>query len=162
MIDKKPTDSEIIKALEVFVDSIGKDIIFANVDMKIDGINEFKHIDLSFNDIFDLINRLEAEKRSIKYDYDNLQRQFDEIYQQFHYLSNVEIPYLYSFIEDKEKKLETIANILLRTKAEAYKEFAERLNEELRMYGIKDKFNKSVFLNIADKVKKEMVGEDNA
>lgn len=46
-------------------------------------------------------------------------------------------------------------------KAEAYKEFAERLYEELRMYGIKDKFNKSVFLNIADKVKKEMVGDNN-
>ena len=46
-------------------------------------------------------------------------------------------------------------------KTEAYKEFAERLYEELRMYGIKDKFNKSVFLNVVDKAKKELVGEDN-
>jgi hypothetical protein len=53
-----------------------------------------------------------------------------------------------------EKKLKT-------AKAEAIKEFAERLHEELRIYGIKDKFNKSVFLNVADKAKKELVGEDN-
>ena len=46
-------------------------------------------------------------------------------------------------------------------KAEAYKEFAERLHEELRIYGTKDKFNKSVFLNVVDKAKKELVGEDN-
>ena len=46
-------------------------------------------------------------------------------------------------------------------KAEAYKEFAERLHEELRIYGIKDKFNKSVFLNVVDNAKKELVGEDN-
>ena len=46
-------------------------------------------------------------------------------------------------------------------KTEAYKEFAERFYEELRMYGIKDKFNKSVFLNVVDKAKKELVGEDN-
>lgn len=44
-------------------------------------------------------------------------------------------------------------------KAEAYKEFEKMLHEELRMYGIKDKFNKAVFLNIVDKAKKELVGD---
>ena len=82
--------------------------------------------DLKLNAL-DLINQYEEEIRNLKYDYDNLQRQFNEIYQQFHYLSNVEIPYLYSFTEDKDKKLETLANILLGVKAEAVKEFAERV-----------------------------------
>ena len=45
-------------------------------------------------------------------------------------------------------------------KSEAIKEFAEFLHEELRIYGIKEKFNKSVFLNVVDKAKKELVGED--
>ena len=50
---------------------------------------------------------------------------------------------------------------LKTAKAEAYKEFAEKLHEELRMYGIKDKFNKLVFLNVVDKAKKELVGEND-
>ena len=48
-----------------------------------------------------------------------------------------------------------------KIKSEAYKEFAEKLHEELRIYGIKDKFNKSVFLNVVDKAKKELGGDEN-
>lgn len=61
MPDKKLTDTEIKKALEIFVNSVGKGFVFANVNIKKDGINDFKHIDLSYDEIFDLINRLEAE-----------------------------------------------------------------------------------------------------
>ena len=115
----------------------------------------------------DLINRLQAEKQSLKYDYDNLQRQFDEIYQQFHYLSNVEIPYLYSFTEDKDKKLETIANILLRTKAEAYKEFWNCRPPRLEEKSVdNEEYNKGwnacldEFWEIRNNLLKELVGED--
>jgi uncharacterized protein YukE len=46
-------------------------------------------------------------------------------------------------------------------KAKAYKEFWKELYVEMRMYGQQEKFTKSVFLSVADKVLKEMVGEDN-
>ena len=39
--------------------------------------------------------------------------------------------------------------------------FAERLYEELRIYGQKDKFDKSVFLNVVDNLLKEFVGDNN-
>ena len=157
MTDNKLTDNDVIKALECCseANNCGQ-CEYEPTEHQIGTVGCCNEL---MKDALDLINRLQADKQSLKYDYDNLQRQFDEIYQQFHYLSNVEIPYLYSFTEDKDKKLETIANILLRTKAEAYKEFAERLHEELRMYGTKDKFNKAVFLNVVDKAKKELVGE---
>ena len=64
-MDKKLTDKEIVKALEIFVNSVGKGFVFANVDIKKDGVNEFKHIDLSFDEIFDLINRLQAENERL-------------------------------------------------------------------------------------------------
>ncbi len=44
----------------------------SNVDIKKDGINEFKHIDLSYDEIFDLINRLQAEN-------ERLQNTFDDV-----------------------------------------------------------------------------------
>ena len=46
-------------------------------------------------------------------------------------------------------------------KAEAYKAFWKELYVEMRMYGQQEKFTKSVFLSVADKVLKELVGEDN-
>lgn len=115
------TDNEIVKALNNYLN----DIRCAKCGFKDNYL--LKVIEATT----DLLNRLQADKQSLKYDYDNLQRQFDEIYQQFHYLSNVEIPYLYSFTEDKDKKLETIANILLRTKAKAYKECIEKVKTEI-------------------------------
>lgn len=47
-----------------------------------------------------------------------------------------------------------------KTKAEAYKEFWKSLYNECRVYGEQEKFAKSLFLSVADKVLKEMVGED--
>ena len=54
----------------------------------------------------------------------------------------------------------TFMGFVNKHKAEAIKEFAKRVHEEFRIYGIKDKFNKEVFLNVVDNVKKEMVGDN--
>lgn len=81
------------------------------------------------------IKRLKAESDTIAEDYSNLVIEKDELF-------------------DEAEKL------IKKAKAEAAKEFAEKLHEELRMYGIKDKFNKSVFLNVVDKAKKEMAGDN--
>jgi hypothetical protein len=43
-----------------------------------------------------------------------------------------------------------------KIKAEAIKEFAEKIYRSRAMYGQKDKFNKTVFLNIVDQIAKEM------
>lgn len=149
----KITDDEIIKALECCV-KITTDC----EKCPYWGISKVENcFDVAKQDAVDLINRQKAEIESLKYDYDNLQRQFDEIYQQFHYLSNVEIPYLYSFTEDKDKKLETIANILLRAKAEAVKEFAERLKQKVDG---EDTVNTYWLYGYIGYLLKEMVGED--
>lgn len=89
-------------------------------------------VDVLMQNALDLINRLQAEN-------ERLQDAIDE--------QDIEIASLWKRIED--------------AKAEAYKEFAKKLHEELRMYGTKDKFNKAVFLNVVDKVKKELVGEES-
>lgn len=91
------------------------------------------------NPTLDLINRLQAKNEKLREDNETLRTVIAK-----------------SFVIRAEGK-----SPLTLLKAEAYKEFAEKLHEELRMYGVKDKFNKSVFLNVVDKAKKELVGEDN-
>lgn len=61
---------------------------------------------------------------------------------------------------ERDAYIEIGNTAIAEAKAEAYKEFSEKLHEELRMYGTKDKFNKAVFLNVVDRAKKELVGED--
>ena len=70
-----------------------------------------------------------------------------------------EIESLKAEVERLNTYLDVIGYSTDKIKAEAYKEFAERLHEELRIYGAKDKFNKLVFLNVVYNAKKELVGE---
>ena len=138
----KLTDSEIAKAFEIFVNSVGKGLVFANVDMKKDGINEFKHIDLSFDEIFDLINHLEAENEELKVNSDSRQININ---------TNINIPHI---------------------KSEAYKEFAEnfvkRANKTTIIYvadtTIQEQETGWYQISIADfnNLLKELVGEDDA
>jgi len=187
MPDKKLTDSEIVKALEIFVNSVGKGFIFANVDIKKDGINEFKHIDLSYDEIFDLINRLQDENN----------RAVDLIFSKNEIIENqkAEIERLKNillcFMEalGKVRKVDDIEEISLipimselnkqyreNLKAEAYKEFAERLKEtmcqenELYEKCVKDMLSfdyqrgyaecNDRFVWCIDNLLKELVGED--
>ena len=130
MTDHKFTDDEIIHSLKV---------CSTDGDCSECKINPHKGnygycTSLAIKAALDLINRQKAEierLKDVKFQYEILQKNYDEIEQQLHYLSNVEIPYLYSFTEDKDKKLETIANILLGARAKAIKEFAERLKANM-------------------------------
>jgi hypothetical protein len=79
----------------------------------------------------DLINRLEAENEDIKFLYENL----------------------------KEEHLEIIKAIK-HTKAEAYKEFAERVKEKAVPHYF-DNCNYAVEIEQIDNLLKELVGEDN-
>ena len=159
------TDNEIIKALECCQDKNG----YTCDDCP---YQEIKHFDekkgfeimpngmtydtLSCDmwlqeDTFNLINRLQAKLDEAE---DTIQFADKELKK-----AEAENERL-RHIATRETSQSMLPAIVRRTKAEAYKEFAEKLHEELRMYGTKDKFNKAVFLNVVDRVKKEMVGED--
>ena len=178
MPDKKLTDKEIVKALEIcgtykgkctdcpaFVKvdrSNCKNVLLGAVEiinrqnadlidkekqlqdaLKSMAVNKTKVIDCEKE-----INRLQAENERLK--------PFEDKIAKFN--SHIRVEDMLVFASSLEEWLEFCENL----KAEAYKEFAERLHEELRIYGIKDKFNKSVFLNVVDKAKKELVGEGDA
>ena len=136
-------DKEIVKALEIFVNSVGKGFVFANVDIKKDGVNEFKHIDLSFDEIFDLINRLQAENERLR------GHQKDGF---FNLLGNCLV---------FSKTLEDYNDMRKGLKAEAIKEFVERLKEradKLKHISIDGKWAISQY--DVDKLLKEKVGSD--
>ena len=110
--------------------------------------------------VLDLINRLQAENERKKENVSRLQSvllRFMEEISEWGNKNDIDTSN-FSMIPILESEKENLAKQL---KSEAYKEFAEMLHEELRIYGIKDKFNKSVFLNVVDNAKKELVGEDN-
>ena len=125
------TDNEIIKAFEVFVGRIGKGLIFAKLDLKIDGTDNFKHIALSFDDIFDLINRLKAEIEKLNAELEAIN---DALYP---------LPFKTQF--DMEIEI---------AKAEAIKEFAERLKENCKGVSV---CNYGYILDEIKKLVKEMV-----
>lgn len=126
MPNKKPTDSEIVKALEEHYKQVDKEYrTHLEYGGKGDEFAE-KYIYM-LCDVLDLINRLKAENEKLTIRLRKERYQFADIGK------------MYSEI-----------------KSEAYKEFAERLHAKLRMYGVKDKFNKVVFLNAVDKAKKEL------
>ena len=100
----------------------------------------------------DLFNRLQAEKQNLEIELKAMRGAANSY--------KAENKRLYIAFEENQKATKIWKDKSKTAKAEAYKEFAEKLHEELRIYGIKDKFNKSLFLNVVDKAKKELVGED--
>ncbi len=107
------------------------------------------------SDILKLYKKLEqakAENERLKREIEDLES-VQEISPEAKYLVDTKADKVISLLTELNKSQEQI-------KAEAYKEIAEMLHEELRIYGIKDKFNKAVFLNIVDKAKKELVGDN--
>lgn len=55
-----------------------------------------------------------------------------------------------------------LPELLKEAKAEAYKEFAERLNEKAQIADCFDSYNMVVGTHFIDNLLKEMVGDDNA
>ena len=97
--------------------------------------------------VLNLINRLQAENERLK------EKGIVVLLKP----ENAQFENLERF-ETRQISKEMLPAIVRRVKAEAYKEFAKKLHEELRMYGTKDKFNKAVFLNVVDRVKKRNGG----
>lgn len=140
MTDKKLTDQEIIKAFR----ECGQKMNTNYCDECPYNKGMCNDIQMA-KDILDLINR---QKLKIE----NLQLHIGCFESKIKRLED-------GYAEKMQEYAAVSFHLLKTTKAEAYKEFAERLHEELRIYGTKDKFNKSVFLNVVDRAKKELVGE---
>ena len=169
----KLTDNEIIKALECckYEYDTKCELCSYNFYSRTGCRSELRR------NALDLINRLQADCENYKQVAENQQKvtmdrgfEIKELKAELDEYAKIkttidefwEILLTLSLCKRKEKPtLEEFAEAIQEIKAEAYKEFAERLHEELRIYGIKDKFNKSVFLNVVDNAKKELVGEDN-
>ena len=134
MPDKKLTDSEItIKALKELLGLVLCEGCLQRA--------------ATISHTIDLINRLQAENEMLKNAVNRLTNRVCDLKEKD---------------ETRHKVFMTKCEELETAKAEAYKEFAERLHIEFRMYGQKDKFNKAKFLRAVDNIFKELVGEDNA
>lgn len=122
------TDNEIIKELKGLASYSGfVPIITKTLNETIALIN---HQKVEIEKLNEIKSQLESDLANERLNYEVFKNNYEELEQELHYLSNVEIPYLYSFTEDKDKKLETLANILLEARKKAIKEFAEKLKSE--------------------------------
>lgn len=166
------TDSEIVKALENLLELVlvegclqrAKTIsntiyLIHRLEARI-GIYEtcnarkdeaIKHLESEVKRLQAEIKHLDDESDALRADIDFRDKEISEL--------QAEIERLKKLLEQCEDNGEYWESKYKTTKSEAYKKFAEKLHEELRIYGIKDKFNKSLFLNMVDKAKKELVGE---
>ncbi len=145
MPDKKLTDSEIIKAWECCMDEMGctKGCPCFNPKAKGSHCTVAKKLELEKLTL-DLINRLQAENEELKREIENLE-------------SVQEIsPEAKHFVDTKADKVISLLNEVIKSqeqiKAEAYKEFAERLCE--------DRISNDPVVIAAKCLLKELVGED--
>lgn len=137
MPDNKPTDSEIIKALKTLLELV-----------LVEGcLQRAKTISLAL----DLINRLQAEKQNLEIELKAMRGAANSY--------KAENKRLYIALEENQKATKFWKDKSETAKAEAHKEFWKELYVEMRMYGQQEKFTKSVFLSVADKVLKELVGD---
>lgn len=121
--DKNLTDSDIVKALK-WCEQFTDNLVWANVDTKKRtlGLQAMQ----TCKSALDLINRLQAENERLNFVRTrDAQRYEEKISNQAH--TNCVLIDLHSATIKEVKELE---EKLKTAKAEAYKEFAERLNEE--------------------------------
>lgn len=138
MADKKLTDSAVIETFEKIIDILRKTEVVVLQKEPIDDL--IFHIQRAL----DLINRLQAENERLKAKCENTQVGYN---------------FLKADFEETEKRNRDLVCAFQSYKAEAYKEFAERLKEK---YGYYDWKNKTiVYLEYeVDNLLKELVGED--
>ncbi len=154
MPDKKLTDSEIVKALECCTQ--GRDIkVCWDCPLYVDLETARECCEKLNTNALDLINRLQAENEQLKREIESLES-IQEI-----------SPEAKHFVDTKANKVISLLNEVIKSqdqiKAEAYKEFAERLKSEYADFDKKYEVILPENLNKAiDDLLKEKVGVDNA
>ena len=178
-MDKKLTDSEIVKALEVWLkkicDSYQTSLDLGEIAISTD-TEEYMCL---LRGTLDLINRLQAENKDLLYkltgvmhsvdkwlDGDELKQ--DEVNRAstmrektLQIVENLqaENERLNFLLNDAYENNRGLVELLERAKAEAYKEFAERL-KKAKQYSI-ERHENIVPVAVIDWILKELVGEDN-
>ena len=144
-MDKKLTDSEIVKALECCLETSG---VNCGKCPYCDNCVTDENTSLMMTDVLDLINRQKAE-------IERLEKEYEKVY--------------------KQAEMDILANIsdgstschwcIDKTKAEAYKEFAEKLeNRILSMLTTATLEEKEIIcacIGINNNLLKELVGDSN-
>lgn len=162
MPDKKPTDSEIVKDLKDKIE-------FENFDE-----NGYAVVDIEkLKNILDLINRQKAEleknENIIRLADKTIETQNAEIerlkgngkLESENIILNALIEMKNDTINNLMKTVDALESQLKTAKAEAYKEFAERLNKEIDIRPTYSNKQNEYVCFLIDNLLKEMVGEDN-
>ena len=151
MPDKKLTDAEIVKALECC-----KKVLPNCRECPIEESQRIMCCDLIKGYAIDLINRLQADCENYKQIAENQQKIIlDKAFENKKLKAENG-----QLTKDKENLTYSLVNAVgqkMTAKAEAYKEFAERLKTKASDF----EYGKAVWLVYIDNLVKELVGEDN-
>ena len=138
------TDSELIKALENSINTYNKKGIYVDTE----NIQQ---------QALDLLKRQKKELEAIKDEkalvFKLSEEQINEIKEQINEIKE-------QINETKEDLLKSVEYNERKIKAEAYKEFAERLNEKAQIADCFNSYNMVVGAHFIDNLLKEMVGEE--
>jgi type II secretory pathway component GspD/PulD (secretin) len=137
MPDKKLTDAEIVKAVS--------DISNAHYIV----IAESGNVPVTIGDVFDLNNRLQDKNKAYKYYYDECLKDLKK--------ANAENERLIKVYELSNRAYRELQKRVEPIKAEAYKEFAERLKEKAHSYFLANLLW-VVNIEYIDNLLKELVG----
>ena len=155
MPDKKPTDNDIVKVLEKWRKELIADYQRLKLlDAPMDCFEE-SHADTitKLSNALDLINRLQAENDELKSDIAILKD------------SNINLQELYQTEREKvtkaKQKVIGVCKMLKTAKAEARKEFAEKLKKEAFKINYCSSSYNVVDTDDIDNLLKELVGEEN-
>ena len=143
------TENEIIKALEnevksaEYVDSYYCD----GVDLTL------------IKSAVDLINRLQAENINLKGHLEQLKSRYDNARTEIERLKGISVSSSKDPMDFCGVLCDYAEELIDKTKSEAYKEFAERLNEEAQIADCFDSYNMVVGTHFIDNLLKEMIDE---
>ena len=141
------TETEIMKALECCAFDNCRSCTADRCVTFMDAVNIIDSKNAEIKRKNDEIDRLTAVEESHREQNGELRKEVERLKEEL-LESNIEIAELYKC----KFSAEDVAQNIIR----ARKEFAEKIYRSCAMYGQKDKFNKTVFLNIVDQIAKEM------
>ena len=143
------TDKEIIKALKDEVKSAEYvDSYYCNgVDLTL------------IKSAIDLINRQQTENINLKWHLEQLKSRYDNARTEIERLKGISVSSSKDPMDFCGVLCDYAEELIDKTKSEAYKEFAERLNEEAQIADCFDSYNMVVGTHFIDNLLKEMIDE---
>ena len=137
MTDKKLTDEEVVKALECCKD--------CSINLNFEIVQKIEDKNKEILELIDIINSLKAEIEKLKEEVKDKERAYNDEF---------------CLRKEWKNKCQELLQEKQTTKAESYKEFAERLNEKAQIADCFDSYNMVVGTHFIDNLLKEMVGKE--